>query len=268
MRDLLADAGLHRGTADDRRPLAVRLWSATACRRSSGGAPARTRRLKEQPHVPSPSARCAARPRAAVRRRHGQPRAGHDAGRRAGLLGPGELHRRAEPVAARPGARHPPRLLRGRRRHGGDQHVRRLAGHAGGIRPRRPRLRDQPARRRTGARGGGAVLRRPASLGDRQRRAGHQAAEPGQHRLRPAGGGAGRAMPRPDRRRRRCDPDRDLPGHAADQGGGERRQDRARRGGQRHADLRAGDGGDHRHAAGRSRHRRRGRDRAARWTCR
>ncbi len=59
---------------------------------------------------------------------------------------------------------------------------------------------------------------------------GHQAAQPRQHRLRPAGGGAGRAVPRPDRRRRRCDPDRDLPGPAADQGGGERRQDRARRG--------------------------------------
>ena len=112
-------------------------------------------------------------------------------------------------------------------------------------------------RRRTGARGGGAVLRRPPSLGDRQRRARHQAAEPRQHRLRPAGGGADPAMPRPARRRRRCDPDRDLPGHAADQGGGERRQDRARRGRQRHPDLRAGDGGDHRHAAGRSRHRRR-----------
>ena len=95
---------------------------------------------------------------------------------------------------------------------------------------------------------------------------GHQAAKPGQHRLRPAGGGADPAMPWPARRRRRCDPDRDLPGHAADQGGGERRQDRARRSRQRHPDLRAGDGGDHRHAAGRSRHRRR-RRRGARAGC-
>ena len=99
--------------------------------------------------------------------------------------------------------------------------------------------------------------RRAASLGAGQRRPGHQAAEPRQHRLRPAGGGAGRAVPRPDRRRRRCDPDRDLPGPAADQGGGERRQDRPRRGRQRHPDLRAGHGGNHRHAAGRPRHRRR-----------
>ena len=71
---------------------------------------------------------------------------------------------------------------------------------------------------------------------------GYQAAHSGQHRLRPAGGGADRAVPRPGRRRRRCHPDRDLPGSAADQGGGERRQDRPRRGGQRHSDLRAGDG--------------------------
>ena len=66
------------------------------------------------------------------------------------------------------------------------------------------------------------------------------------------------AVPRPDRRRRRRDADRDLPGHAADQGRGERRQDRPRRGEVRHADLRAGHGRDHRHAAGRPRYRRRG----------
>ena len=107
-----------------------------------------------------------------------------------------------------------------------------------------------------------------APLGARQRRSRHQTAEPGQHRLRPAGSRAGRTVPRPDRRRRRRDPDRDLPGHAADQGRGERRQDRPRRGRHRHADLRAGHGGNHRHAAGRPRHRRR-RDRGrTRWTCR
>ena len=39
--------------------------------------------------------------------------------------------------------------------------------------------------------------------------------------------------------------------------GGERRQNRTRRSRQRHPDLRSGDGGDHRHAAGRSRHRHR-----------
>ncbi len=89
------------------------------------------------------------------------------------------------------------------------------------------------------------------------RRAGHQAAVAGQHRLRPAGAGAGRAMRRADRWRGRRDPDRDLPGHAADQGRGERRQDRPRRRRQGHAYLRAGDGGDHGHAAGRPGHRRR-----------
>ncbi len=62
---------------------------------------------------------------------------------------------------------------------------------------------------------------------------------------------------RADRRRGGRHPDRDLPGHAADQGRGERRQARPRRGRHGHADLRAGDGGDHRHAAGRPRHRRR-----------
>ena len=40
------------------------------------------------------------------------------------------------------------------------------------------------------------------SLGDRQHRARHQAADPRQHRLRPAGGGAGDAGARADRRRR------------------------------------------------------------------
>ena len=157
--------------------------------------------------------------------------------RRARLLGPRELHRGAEPFAPRPGARHPSRLFRGRRRHGGDQQLRRLAGHARRVRPGGPRVRDQPAGRRTGARGRRGVRRWPAPLGDRQHRAGHQAAEPRQHRLRPAGGGAGRAVPRPDRRRRRRHPDRDLPGHAADQGGGERRQARPRRG--RHATRRS-----------------------------
>ena len=53
----------------------------------------------------------------------------------------------------------------GRRRHGGDQHLRRLAGHAGRVRPRRPRVRDQQDRRRTGARGGGDFRRRPRTAG-------------------------------------------------------------------------------------------------------
>jgi 5-methyltetrahydrofolate--homocysteine methyltransferase len=67
--------------------------------------------------------------------------------------------------------------------------------------------------------------------------------------------------PRPDRRRRRRAADRDLPGPAADQGRRQRREDRARRGRKRrHADHRAGDGRDDRHAAGRRRHRRRRRD--------
>ncbi len=63
-----------------------------------------------------------------------------------------------------------------------------------------------------------------------------------------SGSGAGRAVPRADCRRRRCHPDRDLPGHVADQGGGERGEDRARGGRHRHAGVCAGDGGNHRHA--------------------
>ena len=70
-------------------------------------------------------------------------------------------------------------------------------------------------------------------------------------------------MPWPDRGWRRRDPDRDLPRHAADQGCRERRQDRARRGGPRHAYFRASHGRDHRHLAGRTGHRDR-RDRGER----
>ena len=65
-------------------------------------------------------------------------------------------------------------------------------------------------------------------------------------------------MRRADRRRGRRHPDRDLPGPAADQGRGQRRQTGARRRPERYADLRSGHGRDHRHAAGRRRHRRRG----------
>ena len=136
--------------------------------------------------------------------------------------------------------------------------LRRLAGHAGRIRPGRAR-----ASRSTSI--AGELAREAAeSFADGRHRwvvgsigPGTKLPTPGQHRLRPAGGGAGRTVPRPDRRRRRRHPDRDLPGHAADQGRGQRRQDRPRRGRHRHADLRAGDGGNHRHAAGRPRHRRR-----------
>ena len=49
-----------------------------------------------------------------------------------------------------------------------------------------------------------------------------------------ARGRAGDPMRRADRRRGRCDPDRDLPGPAADQGRGQRRQAGARRGRQGH----------------------------------
>ena len=117
--------------------------------------------------------------------------------------------------------------------------------------------------RRTGARGGGKFRRRPRTAGcSAAIGPGTKLPTPGQHRLRPAGGGAGRAVPRADRRRRRCDPDRDLPGPAADQGGGERREDRPRGGRHGHADFCAGYGGNHRHAAGGAGYRRRG-DRGA-----
>ena len=68
------------------------------------------------------------------------------------------------------------------------------------------------------------------------------------------------AMRRADRRRGRRDHHRDLPGPAADQGRGQRRQAGARRRGQGHPDPRPGHGRDHRHIAGRRRHRRRGDD--------
>ena len=50
------------------------------------------------------------------------------------LLEPRELHGSAEPVAPRDGARDPSRLFRGRRRHGGNQQLRRQPDHPGGIR--------------------------------------------------------------------------------------------------------------------------------------
>ncbi len=156
------------------------------------------------------------------------PRAGADAGYREGLLGAGELHGRAQPVAPGSGAGDPSRLFRGRRGHGGNQHLRRLPGHARRIRPVRPRVRDQQGCRRAGARGRGKLFRRPPSLGDRQRRAGHQAAILGNIAYDPLEAAPRRAVPRADRRRGGCDPDRDLPGHAADQGRRQRRQDRPR----------------------------------------
>ena len=61
----------------------------------------------------------------------------------------------------------------------------------------------------------------------------------------------------PDRRRRRRDPVRDLPGPAADQGRGQRRAPRDARGRPRAAADGPGHDRDHRHHAGRHRHRRR-----------
>jgi hypothetical protein len=77
----------------------------------------------------------------------------HDARCRARLLGQGELHRGAEPLAPRHRARDPPRLLRGRRRHGADQHLRRLPVTLGEFELEDEGLRDQQARRRDRARG-------------------------------------------------------------------------------------------------------------------
>ena len=134
MQDLLRAPGLVPGRPISvPGPLAVRLWPATlpagtpAARHAPAATRARTCRTQRTPDDPTPLARCPARPGPAVRRRHGQPRAGADPGHRARLLEPGELHRGPEPVPPGPGARDPPRLLRGRRGHGGDQHLRRLA---------------------------------------------------------------------------------------------------------------------------------------------
>ena len=152
-----------------------------------------------------------------------------DARHRARLLEPGELHRGAEPVPPRPRARDPPRLLRGRRRHGGNQHVRRQHDHPGRVRPARPGVRDQQDRRRAGARGRRDVLRRAAPLRARQ----HRARAPSCRRW--ATSPTTRSRRRIaeqcrglDGRRGRRHPDRNLPGHAADQGRGERRQAGAR----------------------------------------
>ena len=120
------------------------------------------------------------------------------------------------------------RLSRGRRRHGRDQHLRRLADHARRVRPRRQGVRDQQARRRAGARGGRELAgdgrqRFVARLG----RPRHPLPSLGHVAYHAAGRRAHCPGARPDRRRCRCDPDRDLPGPAADQGRGQRRQGRA-----------------------------------------
>ena len=192
-------------SADECVTLARNSLTASFVRTGGGGAPRRAARrlrrctirvrLLKEADDPSPSARCAARPRAAVRRRRWAAacrRMTLDIEQR--LPGHGELHRRAERLSRPDLVRE---IHRGYFEAGADMvetnTLRRLAGHARRVRPRRPRVRDQQARRRTGARGGRAVRRRPAPLRDRQRRTRHQAADPRQHRLRPAGGGAGRS---------------------------------------------------------------------------
>ena len=104
--------------------------------------------------------------------------------RRARLLGPRELHRGAEPVAPRPGARasiaatSPPAPTWWRP----TASAARRSRSANSTSPTTPsRSTAAPANWRARRR---RVRRRPAPLGARQRRAGHQAAAPRQYRLR------------------------------------------------------------------------------------
>ena len=175
------------------------------------------------------------------------------------LLGQGELLRGAQ---SRPPGRdcgHPPRLSARRRRCRRDQHLRRFADHARRVRAGGAGVRDQPARRRAGARGDRPPRgRRPGALRDRRDRARHPPALARAHRLSHARGRVRGAGGRPDRRRRRRDPVRDLPGSAPGQGRGQRRAPRDARGRAPAAAHGPGHHRDHRHHAGRHRHRRGG----------
>ena len=133
----------------------------------------------------------------------------------------------------------PPRLPRGRRRHRRDQHLQRHLDLAGRLRPRGPRLRDQPR----GAPGSparavdeighprAAALRRRLARPDQPHRldlTGRQRPRRPQRALRRAGRGVPRAGQRPGRRRRRPPPRRDDLRHPQRQGGGVRARDALR----------------------------------------
>ena len=108
----------------------------------------------------------------------------------------------------------------GRRRRGGDGHVRLVRHGARRVRHRPQGLRAEPARRRDRPRGGvGPLRRRPPALRRRLHGAGHQAAVARPHRLRRAARRLRGAGPRPARRRRRPAARRDLLRPAAGQGG-------------------------------------------------
>ncbi len=171
-----------------------------------------------------------------ARRRHGHRAPGEEPHGR-GLRRPRArgLQREPGPHPARRHPRHPPRLLRGRRRRDRDQHLRRHAAGARRVRPRRSRpceINVRAARARARGRGRGALDGRTprfvaGSMG------------PTTKAISVTGGinfealiehlrGPGRG---PDRGRRRLPAPRDRAGHAQHQGGAARHRAGLRQGG-------------------------------------
>ena len=113
------------------------------------------------------------------------------------LRRPGRLQRVPQRLQPRHRAAAAPAQPRGGHRRGPDPQLRRDVGHAGRVRPGRPRLRDQRRRRAPGPRVGRRLHRagRAPALGGGVDGAGHQAAHAGPDRLR-------RALGRPTASRR------------------------------------------------------------------
>ncbi|VFT33819.1 Uncharacterised protein [Pseudomonas aeruginosa] len=151
--------------------------------------------------------------------------------------------RQQRPLAAQPPGRDPGHregLPRRRRRHPRDQYLQRHPGVPGRLRHAVAGLRTQRRRGAPGSPGGGREDRRdPGQAALRRRRArpdqphlldfpGREQPRLPQRHLRRAGGELRRGDPRPDRGRRRPDPDRDHLRHPQCQGGDIRRPGRVR----------------------------------------
>ena len=211
-----------------------------------------------------------ARPRAAVRRRHGDADAGAPSRCRARLSRPRELHRHPVREPARSRARDPYGLSARRRRRGADQQLRRLAGDAGRVRHRRQGLRHQPPRRpswraRRSTPSPATAARASSSARSAPARGCPRSAISTTRRSRTRSPCNAAAWSPAGSMRILVETCQDTLQIKAAVNAAKRARAEA---GKDIADLRPGDGRDHRHAAGRRRHRGGGHRHPARSTCR
>ena len=137
-----------------------------------------------------------------------------------GVAGQGRLQRVAEPDGAGHHPRHPCGLLRGRQRRGRNQHLRRVADHAGRIRLADRALEINRAAAQLAREAAERVFHAgPAALRVRVDRPGHEAGDARPDLVRHALRLLSEADRRTARGRRGRHPHRDLPGPSADQGG-------------------------------------------------